>query len=138
MANPHSLNDHERDNLTAYLDGELDKQTARALEAKLSVNTEARGEAEALRRTWEMLDYLPRPEPSPEFTHRTLERLTGAPPSDASSRRGGRFRLYRAGWAAAILAAIVAGYAATHRHLQQAPFDPDRQLVDDLHVVQNL
>src|SRR5262249_41070651 len=67
------LTDEDRANLVAYLDGELDAEAAQALEAKLSVDPTARAEADALKRTWELLDYLPRPEPSPSFTHRTLE-----------------------------------------------------------------
>src|SRR5712664_4146291 len=120
MANPNPLDDHERDNLTAYLDGELDQQSERALEAMLSVNAEARGEAEALRRTWEMLDYLPRPEPSPEFTHRTLERLTVAPAHAAGVKLSGRVRHWfaRAAWAAAVVLAVIAGYSGMNRYLQ--------------------
>src|SRR5262249_17230514 len=69
------LSDEDRANLVAYLDGELDEASAQALEAKLNTDPRARAEAETLRRTWELLDYLPRAEVSTSFTHRTLERL---------------------------------------------------------------
>jgi anti-sigma factor RsiW len=75
MAESSWLTEPERADLVAYLDGELGRETARALEAKLSLYPEARAEADALLRTWELLNYLPRPEPSPTFTHRTLSRL---------------------------------------------------------------
>src|SRR5438067_8003934 len=95
------LNEEDRTNLVAYLDGELDEAAARALEAKLSNDPGARAEAESLRRTWELLDYLPRAEASTTFTHRTLERLA----VQTSSRpvlRPGRARLpwwlLTAGW----------------------------------------
>src|SRR6266404_8238680 len=106
MTNPQPMSDFEREDLSAYLDGELDKQSARALEAKLSVNAEARGEADTLRRTWELLDYLPRLEPSPDFTHRTLERLTIAPAPATRAWAGDGICgwLRRAGWAAVVLA----------------------------------
>src|SRR2546423_15225564 len=78
MAKLPPLSDEDRENLVAYLDGELDAKTARTLEAKLHLDAEARAEAEALRRTWEMLDYLPRPEPTATFSSRTLERVTAA------------------------------------------------------------
>ena len=71
MADERSLNDEERDELVAYLDGELDEQAARDVEARLGRDPRAKAEAEALRRTWNLLDYLPRPEPSGDFTHRT-------------------------------------------------------------------
>jgi anti-sigma factor RsiW len=69
------LNEEDRANLVSYLDGELDEETAQALEAKLNLDPQARTEADALRQAWGMLDYLPRAEPSPSFTHRTMEKL---------------------------------------------------------------
>jgi len=69
------LNDDDLNALTAYLDGELDDAASQAFEARLRRDPDLRAEAEAMKRTWEMLDYLPRPEPSTSFTHRTLERL---------------------------------------------------------------
>src|SRR5260370_19340594 len=74
MNMPH-LSDEEREPLTAYLDGELDEATARRGETRLNLDPNTRLEAEALKQAWNMLDYLPRAEPSPTFTHRTLERL---------------------------------------------------------------
>ena len=35
-----TLNDRDRENLTAYLDGELDRKTAQALEAKINLDPE--------------------------------------------------------------------------------------------------
>ena len=95
------LNEKEREDLVAYLDGELDAKEAREVEAKLNLNPQARKEAEALKKTWEFLDYLPRPQPSPEFTQRTLEKL--APQPTMQVRRQGRPWLGRIGWAAALL-----------------------------------
>ena len=64
MAKPPPWSAEERDNLVAYLDGELDEAAVRSLEARLARDPQARQELEALKRSWEMLDYLPRPEPS--------------------------------------------------------------------------
>src|SRR5438132_9195982 len=101
------LSEQDRDDLVAYLDGELDEDSARQLEAKLTLDPEARAEADALEQTWGLLDYLPRPEPSPSFTHRTLERLavrTSPVQKSAASRW-----LAGLGWAAAVLLALGAG-----------------------------
>src|SRR4051794_5032043 len=110
------LNDEERANLVAYLDGELDETSARALETRLSQDPRARAEADALRRTWEMLDYLPRAEASTNFTHRTLERLavqTAPQPLTRAVRRL-PWWLLAAGWAAAVLLAAGGGLTAAN------------------------
>jgi anti-sigma factor RsiW len=110
------LNDEDRANLVAYLDGELDERTARALEARLANDPHARAEAEGLRRTWEMLDYLPRAEASTSFTNRTLERLAVQTPSRSLVRPPRRLPwwLLAAGWAAAVLLAAGGGLTAAN------------------------
>ena len=110
------LNEEERANLVAYLDGELDEKAARALEARLANDPHARAEAEALKRTWEMLDYLPRAEASTSFTHRTLERLAVQTSSRPLTRPVRRLPwwLLTAGWAAALLLAAGGGLTAAN------------------------
>ncbi len=66
--------------LVAYLDGELDADAARKVEARLQTDPDARARAEALKKSYDLLDYLPRPEPSPTFTTRTLEKLPALKP----------------------------------------------------------
>ena len=66
------------DELTAYLDGELDPAAARAVEAKLANDLGARRQAEGLKKAFDLLDYLPRPEPSADFATRTITRLQPA------------------------------------------------------------
>ena len=61
--------------LIAYLDGELDPAVARKVEAKLAADPHLRARAAALKRTFELLDFLPKPEPSPSFTTRTLDKV---------------------------------------------------------------
>ncbi len=121
---PH-LNDEDRANLVAYLDGELEGPSARALEAKLNTDPQARAEAETFRRAWELPDYLPRPEPSPTFTSRTMNRVSAYRPVP------GPFRFFRPwrpwalgiGWAAAVLLAAAGGFAGgkflSHRKYPQ-------------------
>src|SRR5882724_4743238 len=110
------LSDEDRANLVAFLDGELDEATAHALESKLSLDPLARAEADALRRTWELLDYLPKPEPSTDFTNRTLERLSVQQPRSSTilplagpSLRRRRWVL-PLGWVAAVLLAAAGGF----------------------------
>jgi len=109
MTEPERLSAEERDNLVSYLDGELDEETTQAIEARLTQSPEARREADALRRTWELLDYLPKPRASETFTNRTLEKLETRRLVQTRNRRilqwaGG------IGWAAALLVAGTAGF----------------------------
>jgi anti-sigma factor RsiW len=110
------LNDKDREDLVAYLDGELPEQEASALEARLNLDPRAKTEAELLRKTWELLDYLPRPEPSSTFTNRTMERIsakrTVIMPKPAPGRRWPRWAS-GLGWAAAVLLAVCAGFGVT-------------------------
>ncbi len=73
------------EDLVAFLDGELDPEMNEAVEAKIGVDATVRAEADALKKTWDLLDYLPRPEPSPNFTERTLSRLEPVPQSGANN-----------------------------------------------------
>jgi len=137
MSTPSPFDDKERANLVAYLDGELEAEAARSIEQKLALDPAARAEVDTLKKTWEMLDYLPKSEPSPTFTHRTLERVgpitTGKLGAAASWPR--RPLLFGAGWAAAFVLSALGGYAGYQR---LAPREPgDTELVSDLLVIEN-
>jgi hypothetical protein len=95
------LSNKDRENLTAYLDGELDEAAVQALEAKINLDPAVRKEVEALKKTWGLLDQLPKPRPATGFTHRTMERLTLeklGPPA-----KTGSFGSRRVVWAKRIL-----------------------------------
>jgi anti-sigma factor RsiW len=92
LNNP-NLSNEDRANLVAYLDGELDEKASLALEAKLGIDPHARTEVEQLKRTWDLLDHLPKPAPSSRFTHRTMERLAiQTAPTRMSARLSPRWR----------------------------------------------
>lgn len=61
--------------LVAYLDGELPDGDAREIEQGLASDPTVRTEVESLSRVWELLDLLPRPNASAEFSSRTLATL---------------------------------------------------------------
>ena len=61
--------------LVAYLDGELPEGDARDVESSLANDPAMRAEVEKLNRAWELLDLLPRPNASGEFSSRTLTTL---------------------------------------------------------------
>jgi ferric-dicitrate binding protein FerR (iron transport regulator) len=135
MTKPSHFSEQEQADLVAYLDGELGGEAARALEAKLSLDPAARAEADALRRTWELLDFLPRSQPSLRFTHRTLERLSPLRADEQRRRHRWRTCGLGLGWAAALLAAGWAGYAGFNWLLPREP--GERQLLQDLRIIEN-
>jgi hypothetical protein len=61
--------------LVAYLDGELDDTAARRIEQRLARDPVGRAKAAALKKTFDLLDFLPKPEPSATFATRTLDKL---------------------------------------------------------------
>jgi anti-sigma factor RsiW len=138
MSQPSVFGPNERGDLVAYLDGELEGQAARAMEQKLALDPAARAEAESLKRTWDMLDFLPKAEPSADFTRRTVTRLgpalTGARPPAARRRRWRRV-FFGAGWAAALVLSALGGFAGVNRLVPREP--GDAELVKDLNVIKN-
>jgi anti-sigma factor RsiW len=134
MSHLEPLSDADRAAIIAYLDGELDEAAARRVEARLSRDPAARAEAEALRRTWELLDFLPRAEPPPGFTQRTLERITTPLPATELPRRWRPWAV-GLGWAAAVVVAAGAGFAGVTLLLPREP--TDEELARDLTVLEN-
>ncbi len=138
MSDPSRLNDDEREELVAFLDGELPEDAAEKVEAKLNVDARTRAEADALRKTWDLLDYLPQPEPSPTFTSRTLERVGPALKTQRMPRRRGlRVVGFGFAWAATLLLALGGGYFGTGRLLLKPRGPTDQDLVRDLRVIEN-
>ena len=138
-----TLNDRDRENLTAYLDGELDRKTAQALEAKINLDPEARREVEALKKAWGLLDYLPKPSAPGDFTHRTLERLsleklTKAAKTGNMARHRAAVTLRAVGWVAAILLAAGLGFGAAQLLFRgpEATVDVDEPLVRYLPILE--
>jgi hypothetical protein len=72
MANDIELTEAQRENLVAYLDGELDEDNSRQIEQVLAASPTARREVEVLMGTWEMLDVLPQREASEQFVEDTM------------------------------------------------------------------
>ncbi len=132
------LSADQRDDLVAYLDGELPDGQAQAIDQVLARSEVARHEVEALARTWEMLDALPIPKASAEFTERTMTTLRVAEvpynitdqPWFGYVKKGSVLAV----WLAALGLSGWIGFAIT----TQAIPNPNDQLLDDLPVLQNL
>lgn len=141
------LSDDDKAELVAYLDGELDEAETQAIEAKIATDPDARAELETLKQTWGMLDFLPKTSPSPNFTNRTMERLTlervAAPTGGKTIPVPGGSSPWpsRLAWVALILIALGGGYLASTRFWPpaQAPEpipDSDLPLVRQLPILE--
>jgi hypothetical protein len=139
MSKPAPLNEEEHDDLVAYLDGEvgeLGEEKARLIETKINLDPGVRAEADALKRTWDLLDYLPRPEASASFTNRTLDKLSTR--ETQLALRGPRRRRWflGSGWAAAVLLAALGGYLGVKHFFP--PRAGEKELVRELRLIENL
>jgi anti-sigma factor RsiW len=152
--------DNERDaELVAYLDGELDEQSARAIETQMQTDATLRERVDGLKRTWDLLDYLPQPEPSLTFTSRTLERATAIRPAEARPTSSTPIGVQSPTtsfvnqpewtwrkWTVVIVVALLlfaAGFLAPGPLLNReprplSPAEAERQMARDLRVLNNL
>lgn len=138
MTLPCPISDEDREQLIAFLDGELTEAEAREVELRLSREPLLRVELQSLKNTWDMLDYLPRTEPSPSFTERTLSRLDSVrQPVYRGYSRSFKWRklAFVVGWAAALLVAGWLGYQSYSWVASREPNEED--LIRDLRLIEN-
>ncbi|HEY2787655.1 MAG TPA: hypothetical protein VGJ05_22045 [Fimbriiglobus sp.] len=126
--------------LIAYLDGEADPDAARRLETELAKNPAARTKAEALRKTYDLLDYLPKPEPSPTFATKTLTKLdamSGSRPRIQTTLSQPPSAARLGPWIAAGLLAVAFGFGVhwIARPYLNRPGEPD---LADLPIIDRL
>ena len=126
----------ERSNLVAYLDGELNDAEARSIATKLTQSMTARREVDALKKTWEMLDLLPRAKASEDFASRTLSVAIGRGDNRTASLASDLARRAGVGlaWALASALLFVLGYFLVIRVWP----NPTARLVRDLPIAESL
>ncbi len=127
-----------RDNFVAYLDGELEPAEAQDLERVLADSPVARKDVELLVRTYDMLELLPRPQATVEFTQKTMAtiKLSDIKTDVTQSTWYKRLHLGIVALAGAVLlvATGLLAYATTSRFV---PTEDDLQL-RDLQVIKHL
>jgi hypothetical protein len=136
--------------LVAYLDGELDDAAAVRVEARLARDPAARAAAEAYKKSFDLLDYLPTAEPKPDFTTRTITRLQPVLVAPAAGPPGSGFVPMLPprrpvwpellGWGVAAVLVLVLGYVghSVARPFQTAPAAADEPTLADLEVIERL
>ncbi|QDT66589.1 anti-sigma factor family protein [Calycomorphotria hydatis] len=132
------LTSEQREDLVAYLDGELDERRTRELDQVLAASEVARHEVEMLSRTWLLLESLPQVTASNDFANRTVSsvRVQEQPNNEVARLAGESIR--RVGittiWLASAAAAAVIGFMLTSEWLPS----PHGRLLEDLPIVEDL
>lgn len=122
--------------LVAYLDGQLDRQAARAVEQRLASEELVRRRLQELAQSWDLLDQLPHALASDAFTRSTVEMVAVAAERELADEQAAepRRRARRWLWGAAATSAVcVAGYVLA----ASVWSDPNDKLVRDLSVIEN-
>ena len=132
------LNADQREDLVAYLDGELPDEKASQIDKVIARSEVARHEVEALARAFEMLDVLPPMKASGEFASKTLSSLKALEQPFAVSEQWWFVYLVRtatiAGWIASLAASGLIGFQLTRNWIP----NPSERILNDFPVIENL
>lgn len=135
MAKFTRLSTERREDLVAYLDGELDQATHEMIEASLAQNQVARHDLNQLSRAYDLLNFLPTATPQADLTQRTMSRIEvrSSQVWEAGKIWSPGIRRFFLGmiWCA-ILCAVAAGSYQASRNFIPAPAD---LLLQDLPVI---
>ena len=137
MPDPHQPDATLREELVAYLDGELPPEEARAVEERLSRDERYRREMQGFDRAWNALEELPRATVDDSFTKTTIEMVAVAAEKDLAEQTQTvpLVRRKRTLWITAVAAiAATLGFALARIALDR----PDRVLLANLPIVQHL
>jgi len=123
--------------IVAYLDGELDREAALAIERRLAEEPAYRARLTRLQQAWDLLDNLGRTEADEDFTHSTVAMVSVKASEDSTAghdlaRR--RKQLAWAGLGALALVAAVAAFVVVDNRLNSE----NRALVRDLPVIERV
>lgn len=136
MAEHETISDPLHEELTSYLDGELDADGVRRVEERLARDAAYRAELQRLERAWDLLDRLPRAAVQDAFTKTTMEMVAVAAAEEAAAVQASaprRRRRQRLLGACGALAAGLVGFAIGHSLWPNS----NEQLLKDLNVLQN-
>jgi len=132
MSEKHFPPDEE---LVAYLDGELDAEQSRRIEALLASDAEVRRRVQELERTWDLLDELDATPADARFTHGTLEVVALTARQELEQALAQKTAARRMWWwrrLGGLCLAALLGFSAV---AFLAP-DPNRQLLQDLPLLE--
>lgn len=132
------LTTEDRENLAAYLDGELDDQGTQRIESLLVQSSVARNDVELLSKTYDLLEELPRPSAPNDFVEKTLATAkmeeVKTPISEMAWFKQGRQVVILCGWTAALLLSACLSFWVTN----QIMVEPEDVLLEELQFIKNI
>ncbi len=132
------LNAEQREDLVAYLDGELPDEKANQIDQVIARSEVARHEVEALARTFELLDVLPALRASEDFAGKTLTSLKAMEEPFILENQWWFVYATRtakmACWIGSLVASGWIGFELTRHWIP----NPTEQVLSDLPVIENL
>ncbi len=126
-----------RDQLVAYLDGELDADEAQRVEERLASDEVFRGELQRLAVAWDCLDQLPRQTVDETFTQTTVEMVAVAAEQDVA-RQTAALPRHRRTRRLAIVGMLAASVLVGFLGAQIIWPNQNKQIERDLPVIANL
>lgn len=135
MNDEHNTTNEEQ--LISYLDGELPTDEAHLLETRLSDDPELRRRLNQHQQAWDLLDALPLTNVDDNFTRSTVEMVAVSASAEVNQQTEATSRGHRLKWwiaAEVLIAAALVGFIAVRLVVTA----PNRQLVDDLRVLEEL
>ncbi|MEM9185472.1 MAG: hypothetical protein AAGB00_03140 [Planctomycetota bacterium] len=128
------IDEATREQLVAYLDGELPDADCEAIESRLATEDALRDQLQGLDRVWNALDGLPRPQVDDSFARTTIEMAAVEAQCDVAAMTAALpVKRRRRGYAVAgaCVGAALLGFAL----VRSAVTTPDRVLVNNLPVI---
>lgn len=132
------LNEAERANLVAYLDGELNAAEARAISVKYDNSPTVRREIDSLKQTWNFLESLPKPQAGDAFATRTASLVTQMAQNEEQFYAGAWTTLKAAARESAWIALIALSGVAAYASARWIWPDSSARLDEDLTILENL
>lgn len=85
-------NEQDIEQLTSYLDGELDDTETQAVERRIATDSKFRLQMQSLQKAWDLLDVLPSESADSSFTRTTMEMVVDDALSEIDARNGASWK----------------------------------------------
>lgn len=132
-----TADDPVQEELSAYLDGELDAEARAEVERRLAADEAYRVRLKRMEDAWSLLDALPRTEADASFTQSTVEMVAVAAKEEVQEVQRTNAQRRWLGWACGVAVVVLAGLIG-YRLVDRAVSAENEQLLEDLPVIENM